>query len=163
MSARTCLIIAACFGFSGVLMGAFGAHKLAGNKDGGYLQSKYEQLPDKVVAGHKLPAAYKYLQDYKTAVRYHMWHALALLAIGLHLNSSPSKSGRVAARCFVAGIILFSGSLYLLVIAGPRFLGIPWGAVTPLGGTLLLAGWVSTAVAFAKSNPADESSSASNA
>lgn len=150
MTARSCSVIAAILGFFAVLMGAFGAHGLAGNEDGGYLQSKYGELPDKVVAGHAIPAPFKYLQDYKTAVRYHMWHVLALLAIAFQLRVHSSRASRIAAWCFAVGVVLFSGSLYLLVIAGPRFAGVPWGAVTPIGGTFLLVGWVAAGIAFFK-------------
>lgn len=150
MNARTCLLLAALLGFLGVGLGAFGAHGLA---DREFLQHKYADLPAKVVAGHELPAGYKYFQDYQTAVRYHMWHCLALLAVGILLKAEQPKALRSAAWCFLLGILLFSGSLYLLVMAGPRWGGIPWGAVTPIGGSLLLAGWVCLAV-FARSTTA---------
>lgn len=139
MNARICLFLAAVLGFVAVGLGAFGTHGLS---DKPYLQQKYADLPPKTIAGYDVPASYKYFQDYRTAVRYHMWHALALLAVGILLKGSSPKSLRAAAWCFLLGIVLFSGSLYLLVLAGPRWGGIPWGAVTPVGGTLLLAGWI---------------------
>ena len=77
MSPRTCLILATLFGLLAVLLGAFGAHGL-GDSDG-YLQRKYASTEPKNIAGSSLPASYKYYLDYQTAVRYHMWHALALL------------------------------------------------------------------------------------
>jgi len=72
------------------------------------------------------------LAIFETGVRYQVYHALALLLLAaLH---GPSK----AAWCFTAGIALFSGSLYLLALTGVR----KWGAVTPIGGILFLAGWL---------------------
>lgn len=141
MTSRTCLLIASVFGFLAVIMGAFGAHGLAGDEEGGYLQEKYGETAPKIVAGHSIPASYKYLQDYHTAVRYHMWHSLALLAVGLLLTTQDLKSLRISAWAFITGTLIFSGSLYMLVIAGPRFGGIVWGAITPIGGLLLLTGW----------------------
>ncbi|MGH8137063.1 MAG: DUF423 domain-containing protein, partial [Steroidobacteraceae bacterium] len=78
------------------------------------------------------------LQIYETAVRYHFFHALGLLAIGVLLRSIDSELLRWSAVLLLAGIILFSGSLYLLTFGAPRFVGI----VTPLGGLALIAGWI---------------------
>lgn len=144
MSARTCLSVAAILGFLAVFLGAFGAHGL---KDTGYLSRKYADQAPKDYAGQPLAASYKYLLDFETGVRYHMWHALAMGLTGVLLRHQPSKTLSVAAWCFALGVVLFSGSLYVLVIGGPAFAGIPWGAVAPFGGTLLLAGWVTLAVA----------------
>lgn len=138
MSARTCLTLAALFGFLAVLIGAFGAHGLS---DSGFLKKKYADMDEKDVSGMKLPAAYKYLQDYRTGVRYHMWHALALFGVGLLMRIAPSKLLASAAWCFVGGILLFSGALYVLVVCGPDAGGIKWGMVAPIGGTLQLIGW----------------------
>lgn len=71
------------------------------------------------------------LQVFETAVRYQAYHALALLALGA--ARGPDRAG----WCFVAGVVLFSGSLYALALSGVRWLG----AITPLGGVLFLAGW----------------------
>jgi len=144
MTARNCLLIAAVSGFLGVLLGAFGAHGLS---DSGYLTKKYADVEPKVVSGMELPAAYKYLEDFRTGVRYHMWHALALLGVGLWMKSQPSKLLSAAAWSFSLGIVLFSGALYVLVIAGPKFGGVTWGLVAPFGGTLLMIGWLLLAVA----------------
>ena len=73
------------------------------------------------------------LSPWKTAVTYQMWHALALLAIGLH-----PKQPRLPALLFVFGILIFSGSLYTLVLTQTMWLG----AITPIGGASLIAGWV---------------------
>jgi len=77
------------------------------------------------------------LATFETGVRYQMYHALALLAVAWAATRWESTTVVVAGWSFVAGIVLFSGSLYLLVITGPRWLG----AVTPLGGVAFLIGW----------------------
>jgi uncharacterized membrane protein YgdD (TMEM256/DUF423 family) len=75
-------------------------------------------------------------------VQYHAWHALALLAIGLYMMHRPDAPViGVAAWLFVAGIALFSGSLYALALSGTRGLG----AITPFGGVAFLAGWLAFA------------------
>ena len=108
--------------FVGVALGAFGSHAL---------QSK--------VAPDRLPV-------WETAVRYHMYHALAIALTGLVIwwrdMAAPDLLGLVP-WLFSAGIALFSGSLYLLVLTGKRWLG----AITPLGGLLLLGGWLGLAAA----------------
>jgi len=71
-----------------------------------------------------------------------MTHTLALLACGVILLRFQSRLISAAAWCFVGGIVLFSGALYVLVIMGPKWLGVPWGMVAPIGGTLQLLGWV---------------------
>ncbi|MCA9012457.1 MAG: DUF423 domain-containing protein [Planctomycetaceae bacterium] len=142
MSGRTCLCLAGCLGFLAVFLGAFGAHGL---KDTKYLTEKYAEFEPKVVAGYAIPASYKYAQDFETGVEYHMLHVLAMLATGLLMLQHPSRWLSVAAWCFLGGILFFSGALYVLVIGGPRWLGIPWGMVAPIGGTLQLLGWLAFA------------------
>jgi len=96
-----------------VAFGAFGAHAL-----------KSRMTPE-------------YLAVFETAVRYHMYHALALIAVGLvavRIESTPLKW---AGSLFFAGILLFSGSLYALTITGNRALGM----ITPAGGAALILGW----------------------
>ena len=139
MNGRTCLCLAGCLGFLAVFFGAFGAHGL---KDTKFLTDKYADLPPKIVAGYAIPASYKYAQDFETGVEYHLVHVLAMLATGLMLLHQPSRCLSVAAWCFFGGIVLFSGALYVLVIGGPRWLGIPWGMVAPIGGILQLIGWL---------------------
>lgn len=81
-------------------------------------------------------------ETWRTAVLYQLVHSVALLALaGWH--GAPPKMLRSATWCFVAGVVLFSGSLYWLALGGPGFLG----PVTPLGGLSLLAGWASIGVA----------------
>ncbi len=102
-----------------VALGAFGAHGL---------QSRL--TPD-------------LLQTFETAVRYHMYHALALLAAGLAIARWPGSGlGVAAGYLFILGIVLFSGSLYLLAWTGVRWLG----AITPLGGVAFIAGWACLAL-----------------
>ena len=73
-----------------------------------------------------------------TAVQYHAWHALALFALGLLMLHWPERLGLgFAAWMFVAGMVLFSGSLYALALTGARGLGV----ITPIGGVAFLAGW----------------------
>jgi uncharacterized membrane protein YgdD (TMEM256/DUF423 family) len=81
------------------------------------------------------------LAAFETGARYQMYHALALVGVALVLARWPVPSVRLAGWLFVAGTLLFSGSLYLLALSGTRWLG----AVTPLGGLCFLAGWVSLA------------------
>jgi uncharacterized membrane protein YgdD (TMEM256/DUF423 family) len=101
-------------GLLAVAAGAFGAHGLRGQLE---------------------PAA---LAVWATAVDYQMYHSLALLALGCTApGAGVSRWLRAAAICFVAGMVLFSGSLYVLALSGMRALGM----ITPLGGVLFLAGW----------------------
>jgi uncharacterized membrane protein YgdD (TMEM256/DUF423 family) len=118
---RFFLVLAALLGFFAVAAGAFGAH---------------------VLEAHLDP---KDLTIFETAVRYQMYHALALLGVAIlaQLSERPSRALSAAGWCFLAGTLIFSGSLYFLVLTGPRWLG----AITPIGGVALLAGWVCLAVA----------------
>jgi uncharacterized membrane protein YgdD (TMEM256/DUF423 family) len=106
-------------GFLAVAAGAFGAHALRG---------KLEP---------------RMLDVFEVAVRYQMYHALALLAAGAIAARASGRRAAVAGSLFVAGTVLFSGSLYLVSVAGLRWMG----AVTPLGGAALLAGWAALAAA----------------
>jgi uncharacterized membrane protein YgdD (TMEM256/DUF423 family) len=112
---RTFVLFGAGLAFLAVALGAFGAHGLAAH---------FQANPD-------LEATYH------TAVQYHMFHALALLALAWATAHWQSPLFAWAGVAFIAGIVLFSGSLYLLSITGARWLG----AVAPLGGLALLAGW----------------------
>jgi uncharacterized membrane protein YgdD (TMEM256/DUF423 family) len=109
------LALGALLGGLGVAAGAFGAHAL------------------KAVLPAEMQAVFE------TAVRYQMYHALALLIIGGARWGPPDGQSLVqtAGWCFVAGVLLFSGSLYVLALSGIRWLG----AVTPLGGAAFLIGW----------------------
>lgn len=83
------------------------------------------------------------LDTYQTAARYQMYHALALFAVAYAAERLKSGLVGVAGRLFVAGTFLFSGALYLLALSGVSLLG----AVAPLGGACLLAGWACLALA----------------
>jgi uncharacterized membrane protein YgdD (TMEM256/DUF423 family) len=80
----------------------------------------------------------EYLAIFETAARYQMFHALGLLAVAWAVTRWPGTLPVWAGWLFVAGTMLFSGSLYLLALTGARW----WGAVTPLGGFAFLAGWI---------------------
>ena len=113
------MFIGALMGFVGVGLGAFGAHGLKGRLS-----------PDM-------------LAIFETGVRYQMYHALALLAVGALMSRIEGRAVVVAGWSFAAGILIFSGSLYALALTGITTLG----AVTPIGGVAFLAGWIALAVA----------------
>lgn len=121
----------AILGGLAVILGAFAAHGL-----GPYLLQLYGSSTREVL-GQQVPAATKYLADFKTAAEYQMYHSLALLALGLLPEGKSSRSRRLAGWSFLLGILFFSGSLYLLVITGRTWLGM----ITPIGGTLFIVGW----------------------
>lgn len=120
-----------------VAAGAFAAHGLDG-----YLKKVYEGQTREVV-GVAVPAAQKYLADFKTAAEYQMYHALALLAVGLLCRTQPSPRLTMAGGSFLSGIIFFSGGLYLIPLTGQQWLGM----VVPIGGVLFLVGWAALAAA----------------
>lgn len=111
---RGYIVLAALFGFTGVALGAFASHALKS----------------------QLSAAY--LAVFQTGVQYQMLHALALLGVALLSLHRPSRLLTVAGALFVVGILLFSGSLYLLTLSGVGRLGM----ITPIGGMSFLAGWL---------------------
>lgn len=113
--ARHFLVIAALSGFLAVALGAFGAHGL-----------KDKLAPDLMAV-------------YQTAVQYHFYHTLVLLAVAMLLLRYPQQGALVASGgLLVAGLLLFSGSLYVLALSGVRWLG----AITPLGGVAFLLAWL---------------------
>lgn len=117
------LILAAASGGLAVVLGAFGAHGLR----------------DKLSA--------ELLNAYQTGVQYHFYHTLALLAVALLLEKYPlSLWLKTSGGLLLAGILMFSGSLYLLALGGPRWLG----PITPLGGLCFIAAWVCLLVAAVK-------------
>src|SRR5690606_17899262 len=121
---RMVLGAAAVSGFLAVLLGAFGAHGL---------RSRFAELED--VA--------KRLEWWTTAAHYHLVHSVALALIGLLILSRDSTAARVSGYCMMFGIVVFSGSLYVMTLTGVRALG----AVTPIGGLALLGGWAALVVA----------------
>jgi uncharacterized membrane protein YgdD (TMEM256/DUF423 family) len=87
------------------------------------------------------------LEIFETGVRYHMYHALGLFAVAWVASRWPSGTTTAAGWLFIVGIVVFSGSLYTLVLTGQRWLG----AVTPVGGLALVAGWAALAWAVLRS------------
>ncbi|PIV81530.1 DUF423 domain-containing protein [bacterium CG17_big_fil_post_rev_8_21_14_2_50_64_8] len=122
---RVFLITATINGFLAVALGAFGAHGL---------HKKLAGLPDKALR----------LDWWETAAHYHLTHALALGMVAYLATRSPGMSATLAGWVMLAGIVLFSGSLYVMTLTENRSLG---ASLVPLGGTLLLVGWVLAAVA----------------
>lgn len=133
---RNWIILGAVLAGLGIVFGAFGAHGLEGRLNDVYGDAT------KSIAGLEVPATYKYLRDFNTAAEYHMYHALGLIALGLVARTPPARGDIIAAWCFVLGILLFSGSLYVLVLTGMTKLGM----ITPIGGVLMIVGWVSMAL-----------------
>jgi uncharacterized membrane protein YgdD (TMEM256/DUF423 family) len=125
MSARGFAATGALLAFAGVAAGAFGAHALRSRLG-----------PD-------------LLAVFETGVRYHLLHALALFAVAWVNTQWPGRAARASGWLFIAGIVLFSGSLYLLVLTGQRGLG----AITPIGGLCQLAGWLALAWAVWRGKP----------
>ena len=78
------------------------------------------------------------LATFETGVRYHIYHALALLAVGWAYARWPGSAANASGWLLIAGTMLFSGSLYALALTGTRWLG----AITPFGGAAFLAGWL---------------------
>lgn len=113
------LLFGAFYGATAVVLGAFASHGLRG------------QLSDKL------------LNTFQTGVEYQMYHALALLVVGVMSRLWPSGAMNMAGGLFIAGVLLFSCSLYGLALGGPRLLG----PVTPLGGVCFIGGWIALAVA----------------
>lgn len=118
---KSFLLAAALLGGLGVALGAFGAHGL-----------------------QNITSDEKVLHGFQTAVQYQIYHALALLAIGILFEKIPHRLIKWAGHCFITGVVLFSGSLYLLTflkiqessmtkIAGP---------ITPIGGLFFILGWL---------------------
>jgi uncharacterized membrane protein YgdD (TMEM256/DUF423 family) len=119
---RLFFALGALSGFIGVALGAFGAHAL-----------KIRLDPD-------------LLATFEVGVRYQMYHAFALLAVGWAQTRWPGRMLNASGWLFVAGTVIFSGSLYALCLSGMRWLG----AVAPVGGIALMAGWLCLAWASRK-------------
>ena len=121
--ARRLLLTGAVLMALATMAGAFGAHSL-----------KSVLSPEK-------------LETFRTAVYYQFFSTLGLLAIGLIADRHPGRMIHIAGTLMLVGIVLFSGSLYLLVAGAPTLLGV----VTPLGGLCLIGGWLCAALAIARS------------
>ena len=121
--AKAFLIMAAISGLLAVVIGAFGAH------------------------GLKSRLAEDLLTVYHTGVQYHFYHTLALMAVGILLLRYPEAAMlNWSGWLFSAGILVFSGSLYVLAVTGIRWLG----AITPIGGLAFIAGWLCLVIAIFK-------------
>ncbi|MDV6326640.1 DUF423 domain-containing protein [Idiomarina sp. Sol25] len=116
------LIVAAILGGTGVMLGAFASHGL---------KSKLSE---------------SLLSAFETGVTYQFYHALALFALALWLKQSPSVWFVASGYLWLAGVVLFSGSLYALALTGVKW----FGPITPIGGVLFIAGWVSLLVGAMK-------------
>ncbi len=129
MNARWMLLTGAVFGLLSVVMGAFGSHALRGVLE---------------ETGRT--------EAWRIAVLYQSWNGVALLAFGIWSLLRPQLGLlRWVSLFIVAGIILFSGSLYILSVGGPDI----FGPVTPIGGLSLVAGWALAIAAAVKTTPAD--------
>jgi uncharacterized membrane protein YgdD (TMEM256/DUF423 family) len=115
--------LGAGLGALAVVLGAFGAHS----------------LKDTLTASGKLDV-------YQTAVTYHFYHVFALIATGVLMEIMPIRKFRFAAWFFLIGILLFSGSLYLICLTNISKLGI----ITPIGGVFFIAGWVTLVLGIAR-------------
>lgn len=127
---KSYLIVAAVLGAISVMLGAFGAHGL-----------KSRMNPDA-------------FDIFETAVKYQFYHVFALLAVAVVYQYIPGSLLNWSGRCFIAGILFFSGSLYLLSYF--KMIGnqqMNWlGAITPIGGLCFIAGWLLLAIAAMKHN-----------
>lgn len=117
MAAKTWIMIGAISGLLSVALGAFAAHGLA------------EKLEPRL------------LEVFRTGAQYQMYHALALVAVGLWAVQNPTGSASVAGWAFTIGSVIFPGTLYLLAVTGTRWLG----AITPIGGLSFMIGWAALA------------------
>ncbi|MEM6955500.1 MAG: DUF423 domain-containing protein [Myxococcota bacterium] len=121
---RLALSVGAVFGALAIAFGAFGAHALRASLEGD---------PDGPLR----------MGWWETASHYHLVHALALVALAaLVKGREASLAERICAYAWISGTAVFAGTLYAMTLGGPRFLG----AITPIGGTLLIVGWGALAV-----------------
>ena len=118
------LIVSGISGALSVAIGAFGAHGLKA-----FLEANNR------------------LETFETAVKYQFYHTFALMFVGLLMSQFATKSLQLAGGFFIIGILIFSGSLYLLCAIGIKWLG----AITPIGGLFFIAGWLMLAFALLKS------------
>ena len=119
------LLCSAVLGFLGVATGAFGAHGL---------RSMFADLEPTEAA--------RQIETFKTAARYALVHAVVLLGISILSSLQPSSKLQFAGWAFFLGTIIFSGTLWVLVLTGQKWLG----AITPIGGTIIIIGWFTLGV-----------------
>jgi uncharacterized membrane protein YgdD (TMEM256/DUF423 family) len=126
--AGTIIAVGALLGLVGVAAGAFGAHGLRGT------------------------VSERDLEIWQTAAHYEQVHAVVLVLVGVLAGRGASRPLRLSAHLFAAGVLVFSGTLFAIVLGGPRALG----AITPVGGLCLMGGWLSLfAHGLARRRPAD--------
>jgi uncharacterized membrane protein YgdD (TMEM256/DUF423 family) len=125
MNQKQTLVTGALLGTLGVALGAFGAHALK-----------------------PLLAQNGRLETYELAVRYHFYHAFALLIVGLLMEKLGSATLRWASLLLFLGVLLFSGSLYIYSLTNNT----SFAMITPVGGLLMIAGWATTCVALVKNS-----------
>lgn len=123
MNVKIFAVLGSVFGFLGVAIGAFAAH------------------------GLKNKLSSEMFQVFEVGVRYHMYHALALFAVAWAISVCHSNLIAASGWFFTFGIFIFSGSLYALALSGVKV----WGALTPIGGLMFLAGWAALCFGFLKS------------
>jgi uncharacterized membrane protein YgdD (TMEM256/DUF423 family) len=124
LSQKQTYLIASALGLLAVLLGAFGAHALKA-----------------------MLTAHGRLDTYELAVRYHFYHTLALLAVGILMDKYSTTYLKYSALLFLIGIVLFSGSLYALCLLNISTFAI----ITPFGGVFLIAGWASLFISILRS------------
>lgn len=128
-----------------VAAGAFAAHKL----DPVFAEKYAGETV--TYAGREMPRSERYLQVFMTGAEYQMSHSLALIAVGILVERKKSALLKAAGMSFLLGILLFSGSLYVLTTTGVT----KWGMVTPIGGVMFLAGWTLLTIAAARPSTLD--------
>ena len=135
---RLWLLCGVLLGGSAVAFGAFGAHGL-----------RDEFLKDAVSPGELTAAEFRLLENWETAARYAMYHGLALLAVGLIAARRCGMAINLAGTAMTLGTLIFSGCLFALVLTGEGRLG----AIVPMGGLLMIVGWVCLLVAVWNDRP----------
>jgi len=118
------MLAGSLFGALGVMIGAFGAHALK-----------------------TILEAHQRVDTFETAVRYHFIHAIVLLVLGLLMTRTDSRWFVYSGYGFILGILIFSGSLYVLSLSGVS----KWGALAPIGGLAFILGWLSMFIGIFKS------------
>jgi len=127
--ARRWIAVGALLAAIGVGLGAYGAHGLRDTL------GRLGYTGEDVVHRQEI---------WETAIRYQMFHAIAIILVGLALGQRDSRTWRFVPWVFLAGVILFSGLLKVLTFAGPQW---NWlGAIVPIGGVLMIVGWVAFAI-----------------
>lgn len=145
MTPRHWIVLGCLLGAAAVATGAFGAHGLEGYLNRQATNAAAEP-PGDVDENRPAATPQRRLETFETAVRYQMYHALALVAVGaIGRRTARPGAANLAGWLFLAGIAIFSGLLYALVLSGARWLG----AIVPIGGVALIGGWIALAVAAA--------------